>query len=566
MNRDDYKNALTKIAWAYILIYFDFNVDVGIGTMNILPKWAGYIMILTALNGVAEEETSAKLLRPFGLIIVVEDLLRWTWTIFGGDISWPWISTVVGVINLYFHFQLLTNLADIAERDGSAYTKRLRLLRTFQTIFVTIWIIVDLDTVTLESSWPEIIMGVILLVLMVGLVTTLFAYKNEPTFDVNIPGYVQSVLDTLTEAGHEAYVVGGCVRDILRGDIPKDWDVCTSALPEETLQAFVEQKTIETGLKHGTVTVLSGGNPVEVTTYRIDGEYLDSRHPEKVEFTRSLEEDLARRDFTINAMAYHPSKGIIDLYQGCDDLNVGLIRCVGNPSKRFQEDALRIMRGLRFSSVLDFGIEPKTDMAMRQHKEKLQDISKERINVELSKLLLGQKADQVITAFLEVLETAAPGMQLPSTDLNRLPYLLPIRLAAVFPKDTETCLRNLKYDNDTIKKAAALAELAGEEAPIGNDIVMKKFLRAHGERVARLHYARAGLEPQFALETLLEKNPCYCVKDLVITGTDLIEMGLNPGPEIGRMLEYLLDEVIEENVENERAALLDAAKEAANHE
>lgn len=562
MNHERYKQALGRIAWAYVLIYFDINL----GPVDILPKWIGYIMILTVLNVVAEREPSAKLLAPFGLILTVESMIQWVLTIFGGEISLPWVDVIVGIVNLYFHFQLVTNLADIAERDGSKYAKRLRKLRTLQTFFVTAWILIDLGTVTLDSAWPAIIMGVTMLVLLIGLVTTLFAYKNEATFDVNIPGYVQSVLDQLTAAGYEAYVVGGCVRDTLRGDIPKDWDVCTSALPEETLKIFAEHKTIETGLQHGTVTVLSAGNPVEITTYRIDGEYLDGRHPEAVEFTRSLQEDLARRDFTINAMAYHPTKGIVDLYHGRDDLQDGLIRCVGNPSKRFAEDALRIMRGLRFAAVLDYSIEWTTEDAMFAHADKLQDISKERINVELSKLLLGVKADQIVTSYLEILETAAPGIQLPKKDLNKMPAILPIRLAEVFPDDTEMHLRALKYDNNTIKTTAALAALSGSEAPIENDIVMKRFLRHHGEKIARLHYARAGIGPKFALEDLLSEEPCYRTKDLAISGKDLMEMGLEAGPEIGRMLEYLLDQVIEEKVDNGRTVLLNAAKEVMHHE
>lgn len=562
MSGHNYKSALTKIAWGYVFLYLNINL----GTVDILPAWGGMLLIFFALDGVAERESSAKLLKPFALILIATELIQWVMNILYVTVSWSWIEVVLGIISLYFHFQLLTNLADISERDRSAYTAKLRFFRTAQTVLVTIATILDVEIITWESGILFIIIGALLLIMMIGLVITLFAYKNEPLFHLPIPGYVQYVLDELNDAGHEAFVVGGCVRDALRKTMPKDWDVCTSALPEETKGAFFHMKTIDTGLQHGTVTVLSSGNPVEVTTYRIDGEYLDGRHPENVEFTRSLPEDLARRDFTINAMAYHPSKGVIDLYHGRDDLQHGLIRCVGNPSKRFQEDALRIMRGLRFAAVLDFTVEAETAEAMHQQQERLSAISKERINVELCKLLMGEKADQILTEYIGILEHAAEGIQLPTRNLNHLPYLLPVRLAEVFPKDTATHLRNLRFDNDMIKKVAALAKLRNEPAPTDSLTDMLRFLEQYGEDVARLHYERAGEEELASLEAILYQKPCYQIKDLAVSGADLMEVGLEAGPEMGHMLQYLLNQVIEQNIENDRQALLDLAKEAINHE
>ena len=383
--------------------------------------------------------------------------------------------------------------------------------------------------------------------------------NEKKQFYIEIPSYVQAVLDTLTAAGHEAYIVGGCVRDALMGKAPNDWDVCTSALPEETKAAFAREKTIDTGLQHGTVTVMCENQPVEITTYRIDGEYEDSRHPKAVEFTRSLKEDLARRDFTINAMAYHPDKGIIDLYGGRDDLHKGYIRCVGEPAKRFQEDALRIMRGLRFAATLQFVIDPETADAMYMEKDGLQNISKERINVELSKLLMGEKADQIVREYIDVLQTASEGLELPKQNLHDLPPALAVRLAEAFPKDTGKYLRLLKYDGNTIRYARVLSRIKDVPALTEPKKEMVKFLHKHGEVITAMHYARAGQEKLAALGWLLEQKPCCQYSDLAVSGKDLIAAGMEPGPALGETLKKLLELVIEEEIENEREALLAAA-------
>jgi len=385
-------------------------------------------------------------------------------------------------------------------------------------------------------------------------------------FYIEIPLYVHHVLDKFSDAGYEAYIVGGCVRDALMGKEPNDWDVCTSALPKETLAVFADERTIETGLKHGTVTVLSDENPVEVTTYRIDGEYLDGRHLEKVEFTRSLEEDLARRDFTINAMAYHHEKGLVDPYGGREDLHAGCLRCVGDPSKRFREDALRIMRGLRFSATLGFSIEAETASAMYKEKNGLRNISKERINAELSKLLMGEGADLILRNHIEILGTVATGIQLPQSDLKVLPKNLTVRLAEVFPKDTAHHLKALKYDNHTIRNAGALSGLKGSPALTEPKREMLHFLQKHGEVITELHYARAGEDALASLKALLEEHPCYRMEELAISGNDLIKAGVHPGPKMGELLETLVDLVIEEKVENERNALMTAVKEAIRYE
>lgn len=229
---------------------------------------------------------------------------------------------------------------------------------------------------------------------------------------MEIPSNITRILDMLENAGYEAYIVGGCVRDSLMGITPHDYDVTTSALPEETERVFSGMKLIETGLKHGTVTVISNGEPVEITTYRVDGEYHDSRRPDSVTFTRSLREDIARRDFTMNGIAYSPKRGMFDEFGGAEDIRRGIIRCIGEPEKRFHEDALRILRGMRFSASLGFRVEERTAAAMLDSRRLLHNISAERVFAELSGLLIGRQSAfnlrRVLTEFREVLAEVIP--------------------------------------------------------------------------------------------------------------------------------------------------------------
>ncbi|MBQ3326299.1 MAG: hypothetical protein IJG86_00760, partial [Clostridia bacterium] len=220
--------------------------------------------------------------------------------------------------------------------------------------------------------------------------------------NIVLPGPVETALRLLEHAGFEAWVVGGCTRDALLGDAPKDWDITTSALPAETLSVFSDFRTIETGLQHGTVAVLLDGMLLEITTYRVDGTYKDSRHPDEVTFTRSIDEDLARRDFTMNAIAYSPARGYEDLYGGASDIEAHLIRCVGDPETRFTEDALRILRALRFSSVLGFAIEERTASAIHALKERILHVAWERISAELLQLLCGKDVYRVLQDYRDV--------------------------------------------------------------------------------------------------------------------------------------------------------------------
>ena len=214
---------------------------------------------------------------------------------------------------------------------------------------------------------------------------------------IKLPDNVKMILDRLHEAGFEAYAVGGCVRDSILGRIPGDWDITTNALPQDTKKLF--KRTIDTGIEHGTVTIMVGKEGYEVTTYRIDGKYEDSRHPSEVTFTKNLTEDMKRRDFTINAMAYNDEEGIIDRFGGMEDIEKGLIRCVGNPKERFSEDALRIMRAVRFAAQLNYSIEDETKNAISELADTLKNISAERIQTELVKLLLSDHPERLMTAY-----------------------------------------------------------------------------------------------------------------------------------------------------------------------
>ena len=229
--------------------------------------------------------------------------------------------------------------------------------------------------------------------------------------EIFIPQFVRTALDRLNECGYEGYIVGGCVRDSLLGKKPHDYDVCTNCTPDKMLEVFANFRTIETGLKHGTLTVLIESEPVEITCYRSDGEYIGHRKPAQVTFESSLEEDLKRRDFTVNAMAYSPKEGLIDLYGGQGDLEKGIIKCVGEPEKRFDEDALRILRGLRFSSCLGFEIEEKTSKAILEQRELLKSISAERIASELKKLLCGKGARKILLDYREVIAVFIPELR-----------------------------------------------------------------------------------------------------------------------------------------------------------
>lgn len=382
-----------------------------------------------------------------------------------------------------------------------------------------------------------------------------------------VPGEVRDVLDVLRGKGHEAFPVGGCVRDSLLGQIPGDWDVCTSALPEETLAAFPAGYAIPTGLKHGTVTVLSGGKPIEVTTFRTDGSYSDSRRPDSVTFVRSLGEDLKRRDFTVNAMALDADGSVIDRFGGQADLRSGVIRCVGEPADRFREDALRILRALRFASKLDFTIEETTARAAEEAKGRLSALSAERVWKELGGILLGPGCGRVLREYGSILDPALP--ELGAGGVSR-------RSAAIAAAPKDLCLRLalLLYGLDSQKADAALRRLRSDNAS------RQRTLRLHAalsvplpeDRIRRLEFAQtlnwedallvAGLRDKRAaaeLHALRQEQPCLTVRDLDISGDDLLKLGVS-GAMVGDILQRLLQSVWQKDAENARADLLRLAE------
>lgn len=392
---------------------------------------------------------------------------------------------------------------------------------------------------------------------------------------MTLPGAVQRLIACLEQAGYPAYAVGGCVRDSLMGRTPHDWDLCTAATPEQVKNSLgARYALIPTGIAHGTVTVLIDHVPYEVTTFRTDGPYTDHRRPECVAFVADLREDLARRDFTINAMAYHPEKGLIDPFEGQADIAAQIVRCVGNPAQRFDEDALRILRALRLAAACGFSIDADTAAAMRAQCEMLVYIARERVRTELEKLLCAPQPAVIMADFADVLCAAVPLLRPLAEDeprwtraLSRVPLLPPegaLRWAALLwempPTQADALLCALRCDNATRARVASL--LNAGEMPIPSERTgLLRALRALGEAgvwdLLRLRAAAA--EPtgdvEAALHALLRTAPCYTLRDLALKGHDLMSLGVPPGAALGRALELLLDAVIEGRVENARQAL-----------
>ena len=431
-----------------------------------------------------------------------------------------------------------------------------------------------------------------------------------------IPDKVHEILVTLQQAGYEAYVVGGCVRDALLGREPHDWDVTTSALPSEVKALF--RKTVDTGLKHGTVTVIIAGEGFEVTTYRVDGVYEDGRHPSKVTFTPSLREDLQRRDFTINAMAYGVPDGFVDLFGGRQDLEKGLIRAVGDPVKRFSEDALRIMRAVRFSAQLGYEIEENTLRAASQLAPTLAKISAERIRDELEKTILSDAPGLLRTAWkagitkmflpefdlcmeteqnnphhcYTVGEHIIKGMELVRKDrILRLTMLLhdigkPLcrttdekgidhfyRHQEKGREMAHAILRRLKYDNETIRKVEKLVQYHDLQVRLTEPAVRRAVVQVGTDlfplflevRQADL-MAQSTYQREEKLETLrelgriyagiVERGDCLTLRDLALNGSDLIALGVKPGKEMGGILAKMLDEVLDVPAHNTREYLI----------
>lgn len=391
---------------------------------------------------------------------------------------------------------------------------------------------------------------------------------------MNLPYPVRYALNALRRAGYQAYCVGGCVRDSLLGVEPNDFDLTTSALPEETLALFKREHTLTVGLKHGTITLIKHGMPIEITTFRIDGEYEDNRRPEEVTFTSHLEEDVLRRDFTVNALCWNEQEDVVDYVGGVDDLNARIIRCVGDPDTRFQEDALRILRALRFSSKLDFDIDEATAQAVLRSRELLNNIAVERIAAELCKLLAGKRAEQVLLQFRPVMEVIVPPLSALSEEdylcaarrVSLMPPVPEMRLAALMcdlPEQQleETALR-LKLSKKGRQFMLTLTRCAHESAPRTRS-GMRRLMQEVGEEtlcaVVELQNACA-----LALSHLvIQQGDCVTLKQLAVNGQDLFLLGL-PRKKTGDMLNRLLDQVIEGALPNRKEALLDYVRTQMN--
>ena len=433
---------------------------------------------------------------------------------------------------------------------------------------------------------------------------------------IQLPEKVGRIIGTLQEHGYEAYAVGGCIRDSILGREPEDWDITTSAMPEETKALF--DKTFDTGIQHGTITVLLEKEGFEVTTYRIDGKYEDSRHPKEVTFTRNLREDLLRRDFTINAMAYNETDGLVDIFGGLEDLEAGMIRCVGTAKERFKEDALRILRGVRFAAQLGFDIEEDTRQGMKELAWTLQNISAERIQVELVKMITSKRPEMLREAYeLGMTRIVLPEFDQLMTTGQETPHHMYsvgehtlhamkniradkiLRLAmllhdmgkpalktvdeagvAHFKKHAleseriaENVLRRLKFDNDTIRKVTRLVRCHDLRMPATAKSV-RRAMNQIGEELfpyymevrlavvlAQSMYQREEkIENLDQIEELyhqiVEDGDCVSLKDLAVTGRDLIASGMKPGKKIGEKLEELLKLVIEDPKLNTKEELL----------
>ena len=395
----------------------------------------------------------------------------------------------------------------------------------------------------------------------------------EMSIKINLPKGAETALSILHRNNYEAYVVGGCVRDSIMGFTPSDWDIATSAKPAEIMHCFNGYKTIATGIKHGTVTVIIENMLIEITTYRIDGEYTDNRHPDNVSFTDNIAHDLKRRDFTINALAYN-NDGIIDLFGGINDIKQKIVKCVGNPNERFNEDGLRILRALRFSSVLNFSIEKNTAESIDINKNLLKNISAERINIEFNKLLMGSNYKTVIINFRGIIEIFLPeNSVLSESELNyRLDAMknlnsLILRLAVLLYKtdSTKQILNNLRYDNGTINTIGILNENI-DKIVLTDSVNIKHWLnKIQPENLRNLLKIKMALFPfekeklmlvENMMNEIIEKNQCYSLKTLAVNGRDLMNAGIPKGKKVGEALRIILNEVIEGNINNEKNELI----------
>lgn len=396
----------------------------------------------------------------------------------------------------------------------------------------------------------------------------------------DMPHQVLFALESLERAGYEAALVGGCVRDRLMQRVPKDYDITTSALPNQMLEVFAHERTVPTGLRHGTITLIVDGFPMEITTFRVDGTYTDMRRPDSVRFTGRLQEDVFRRDFTINALAWELHRGLIDYVGGAEDIANGVIRAVGDPRQRFSEDALRMLRAVRFCSQLGFHIEPETEQALYALHEHLSRISAERIRVELEKTLLGPYAAQALSDYRDVLRArlscgtaigdehweegikrlcAVRGALASRSDISPAVYWAAL-LMSVSAQEAAQCLQSLRAENACIHKVSHLLTLAAQE--LNGLYPLRRAVGEYDIQTVReavcLRYAFDAVSCANALGLLnrIDKEALPCkITDLAVNGTDLQTLGMK-GRQIGAVLQALLDDVCADRVSNTQADLL----------
>lgn len=406
---------------------------------------------------------------------------------------------------------------------------------------------------------------------------------------IELPGNVRFILHMLREAGHEAYVVGGCVRDSIMGRKPHDWDICTSAKPEQVIEIFNHYKVIPTGLKHGTVTIMKNDKPYEITTYRVDGEYDDARHPKDVTFTTSLEEDLSRRDFTMNALAYNNNNDLVDLFGGVNDIKNGIVRCVGNPRERFSEDTLRIMRALRFATRFGFKIEENTFAAMKEKKSLLSKISAERINSELTQIIMCEAEDvaRILYKAEDILFELFPALrENDGSYINNILHsnkIKSVRLALLFDfpeEQLKDILTNLRYDNETISSVLNTRKYGQQILKYDSDkytieYFLKRIMHDIGYEDTQkalfycIAYSRAKSNEKqellfinmlYVVMVINDRNECYKLSQLAVNGNDIKHFGYK-GQQIGTVLNYLLDMVMRGVLENNKPILLKRVEE-----
>ena len=417
---------------------------------------------------------------------------------------------------------------------------------------------------------------------------------TEQAFTLSLPPAVHEIMAKLNGAGYEVFAVGGCVRDMLRGATPGDYDLTTSATPDEMHRVFADYRTIDTGIRHGTLTVLVRGVPYEITTYRVDGDYQDSRHPTEVRYTASLREDAARRDFTVNAIAYHPEAGLCDYFGGCADIKDRILRAVGDPERRFREDALRILRALRFSATLGFSVEENTAAAARASAPLLLNVSAERVREEMTKLLCGDHAAAVLSEFASVFAILFPrwyewlsagdltapealarlGAHLTHAPKNPVARYTVFLSPFVHAEQAAAQMDALRFDHRTRDRVTKL--LSHRNDPCRAEIrSARRFLSGLGSadallllsirRAAKLANGESGEEEALAASIVRalveEEGECSSVSDLAVRGDDLIALGFSSGKPLGLALKALLAAVANGQVKNEKNALLTYAEQ-----